>query len=504
MQDGEFSGDVLVVGYGPTGAALAGLLARQGVSVLVAERALELHHLPRAVHFDSEVMRIFQSLGVADGVRPHAVEAADYEFRNAVGEVLFSIPPSSRTPNGWASGYMVHQPGMETALRSSVETHAMAEIWLGHSFASLEQDAGGVTTTLLGPGGSRQVRSRFVVACDGGASPVREAVGIGLEDFAFDEPWLVVDVKLGATSHVPDVNIQCCDPARPTTCVQSGPGRHRWEFMMMPGERSADVLAPGFAEKLIAAWHCGDDMLVERKAVYRFHGLIARSWRCNRVFLAGDAAHQMPPMAGQGMCSGIRDAYNLAWKMAAVLGGHAGSSLLDTYEAERVPHAREVIETAIHLGRVVCTIDPGVASARDAQMLAARAAGHPPPALSFAPFKTGLLLAASPGAGMLLPQPAPQAGSAVTCQLDDVLGLGACLISRGSEAALPDAAVALRSLAEPAIAPFAVQLQAWLDGHNAASVLVRPDRVVFGTGQPDVLLRAYQAALAGTPALRDA
>ncbi len=491
MNSDEQSTEVLVIGYGPTGAALAGLLGRQGVSVLVIERAQEMHRLPRAVHFDSEVMRIFQSLGIPERLAPHIVPAPDYEFRTAAGEVLFTIHPAAVTANGWATGYMFHQPGLEAVLRSAVEESPLAEVWPGHSFLSLAEDADNVVTSVVGPGGVRRVRSAFVVACDGAASPVRESLGLSLEDLAFDEPWLVVDVALGEASRVPSINLQRCDPARPTTCVLSGPGRHRWEFMLRPGESPAEVLAPGFAEALIADWGVGDDLLVERRAVYRFHGLLAHRWRSGRVFLAGDAAHQMPPMAGQGMCSGIRDACNLAWKLAAVLHGGASDHVLDSYETERAPHAREVIAAAIELGRVVCATDPQVAAARDQALLAARAAGAPPPALRYSPFKAGLLLSGAPGAGTLLPQPVASDGR----RLDDLLGPGACLLVN-HEAVRPNIEdVPVHVIGEPALAPFAERLEAWLSQFAANAALVRPDRVVFATGEGEALLHAWRAAL---------
>ena len=492
MEDPDYSAEVLVVGYGPTGAALAAALARRGVSVLVVERTQEMHRLPRAVHFDSEVMRIFQALGIAERLTPHIVPAPEYEFRTAKGEVLFNIVPAAVTQNGWASGYMFHQPGLEAVLRSVVEQSGLAQVWQGHSFMSLEQDADGITTTVLGAAGPRRVRSAFVVACDGGASPVREALGLALEDLAFDESWLVLDVMLGEAGRVPSINLQRCDPARPTTCVLSGPGRHRWEFMLRPGESSAEVLAPGFAETLVAEWDLGEELLVERRAVYRFHGLLAEHWRSGRVFLAGDAAHQMPPMAGQGMCSGIRDAYNLAWKLAAVLRGGAADGVLDSYEAERAPHAREVIEAAIGLGRVVCATDPQVAAARDEALLAARAAGAPPPALAFAPFKAGMLLPDTPGAGTLLPQPVAADGQ----RLDDLLGPEPCLLVKNGSAARRGGDIPVRSTEEAALAPFAAMLDAWLDGIGASGALIRPDRVVFGTGEADGLQNAWRAALA--------
>ena len=498
MHGEGFDADVLVVGLGPAGVALAALLARQGLSVLAVDRAADIHPLPRAVHFDAEIMRIFQDLGIAEALKPHIIEAPDYEFRNASGQTLFCIKRQPTTPQGWASGYMFHQPGLERVLRDLVQRETKIAVRLQHSFQEFVQDEAGVTATLAGPDRQEQVRARFLVGCDGGASPVRERAGLVLEDLAFDEPWLVVDVTTGGRDRLSDINLQMCDPARPTTCVLTGPGRHRWEFMLLPGETAETALADGFAEGLVAAWNYGSDLVLERKAVYRFHGLLARTWRDRRVLIAGDAAHQMPPMAGQGMCSGIRDGFNLAWKMAAVIRGEAGDALLDTYEQERLPHAREVIGLAIELGRVVCTLDPEMAAARDAHMLAARAAGVPPPSVAFSPFKQGLLMEGTPGAGALFPQPVAQAPDGQT-RLDDVLGDGAwLLVKNGQESRAPQSpGLDVVYLDGSRLAPFRDALGSWLDGHDAQAVLVRPDRVVFGTGDVAVVLSAYGKALVG-------
>ncbi len=498
MKTSSYDADVLIVGFGPTGATLACLLAAEDVSTLVVDRALEMHALPRAVHFDAEIMRIFQKLDLVQDIEPHVVALPDYEFRTASGELLMRIPSQSMTPQGWASGYMFHQPGLEGAIRRRAQQGRRTEFRLGAEFRSLSQDSEGVSVTIDGQDGERQVRCRYVVACDGGSSPVREASGLSLEDMAFDEPWLVVDVKLGPGSRTPDVNLQICDPKRPTTCVLSGPGRHRWEFMLLPGETRETAMADGFVEDLIARWEVGSDYQIERRAYYRFHGLLAHSWRDRRVLVAGDAAHQMPPMAGQGMCAGIRDAANVAWKLAAVLRGEAADSVLDTYQAERAPHAREVITLAIDLGRVVCATDPEVAAARDAQLLAARAAGAPPPAMVFSPFKTGLLRAGSAGAGELLPQPVAGLGEDLR-RLDDVLGPGAWLIARsaaGAHAAGVASDVRPVGLDDTRLHPFAGALADWLDAHAAEAVLVRPDRVVFGTGEATELAKAYRDAMA--------
>jgi 3-(3-hydroxy-phenyl)propionate hydroxylase len=482
--------DVLVVGLGPVGSVLTGLLAQRGVRVIAIDRDTEAYPLPRAVHFDHEIMRIFQQLGVADRILPHARDLPDYEFRAADGRVLLSLRPPRETPSGWGGGYMFHQPSLEGVLRERLAALPNAEIRLGQQFECVAQDADGVTASLAG---APAIRARYLVGCDGASSPVREAIGGGLFDYQFDEPWLVVDVKVGAGACVPEVNIQLCDPARPTTCVLSGPGRHRWEFMLLPGETPEAMLDDAIVLGLIGPWDCGP-VEIERKAVYRFHGLVANRWRAGRVMIAGDAAHQTPPFAGQGMCAGIRDAANLAWKLDAVLRGAASEALLDTYQAEREPHVRAAIELAIGMGRVVCTLDRGAAAQRDAAMLAAQAAGAPAlPPITPSPFAAGCVLAGSAGAGELFPQPTDGEGSA-RLRMDDRLGDEAWLFVRAG-ASGTTAGVRLLGPEAEELKPFRSALLDWLDRRQVEAVLVRPDRYVFGAGQAFVLLDAWEASL---------
>ena len=491
--------DVLVVGLGPVGAALSALLADQGLSVVAIDRDSLVYPLPRAAHFDHEIMRLFQQLGVADDVAKNARAAPAYEFRNADGEVLMRFDlDRAGSPSGWASSYMFHQPAAEMALRARLAASPLVDVRLERTFVSFEQDADGISARLSAPHGGETVRARYLVGCDGASSPVRQACGIGLEDLRFDEPWLVIDVLVGEAANLPTVNLQICDPARPTTCVLMGPGRHRWEFMLRPGETTQQVTDEAFIRALLTPWNCADDVIIERKAVYRFHGLVAQAWRQGRVLLAGDSAHQTPPFAGQGMCSGLRDAANLAWKLAAVVKGGARDGLLDSYEVEREPHARALIERAIHMGRVVCMADPQAAAERDATMLAQRRAGAAPSLPEPPDFTAGCLLAGSPGAGEVFPQPWGEADGQ-TVRLDDVLGRDAWLIGR-SRLDLSSTAPALVSVGvnDSRLAPFRSALVAWLDAKAADAVLVRPDRYVFGAGHPAELMRAFAAQLSAS------
>jgi 3-(3-hydroxy-phenyl)propionate hydroxylase len=318
---------------------------------------------------------------------------------------------------------------------------------------------------------------------------VREAAGLTLFDFGFDEPWLVVDTICEEPVGLPMTIRQICDPKRPVTYMPMAAPRFRWEFMIKPGETPSDLLEDAAIRELLAPWGCANRVRVERKAVYRFHALVADAWRTGRVLLAGDAAHQMPPFAGQGMCSGLRDACNLAWKLALVIKGAAAAEVLDTYQIERDPHVRAIINTAISMGRTVCILDEEAAAARNAGMLAERAAGVQNISIRY-PDLQGGLLTTTPAAGALFPQ-----AVAGERRLDAALGLGAVLIGRHLPSG-DDAEVRRLALHDPTLAPFKAALQAWLDAQEADAVLVRPDRHVFGTGNAASLLGAWREKLA--------
>jgi 3-(3-hydroxy-phenyl)propionate hydroxylase len=490
---------VLIVGLGPVGTTLAGLLADAGVKVLAIDRSTEVYPLPRAAHFDHEVMRVFQQLGVADAVLAHTRIPTSYEFRSADGEVLFAMTSIDRqsSPSGWAPSYMFNQPPIDRLLRQRLADFRSADVRLGAEFKSMRVSEDGVEATVAMSDGELIATADYVVGCDGAWSPVREAVGIKLIDLKFDETWLVIDALPRPGCNLPKENLQICDPARPTTCLPLGPGRHRWEFMMLPGETAEQVLEDTFIRDLLAPW--GDDIEIDRKAVYRFHGLVADHWRKDRVLIAGDAAHQTPPFAGQGMCAGIRDAANLSWKLADVLSGRAAADLLDTYQIEREPNVRTYIQLSMAMGRVVCTLDPEQARQRDAQMLAARAAGRQSIPTAETPAFTGPgVLSNTVGAGKMFPQPVDGDGPH-RARLDDVLGPGPWLISRAGERPPAWPGVTSVRTGDPTLSPFRESLDGWLAAHSAEAVLVRPDRCVFGTGQPIALVAEWARALGRTP-----
>jgi 3-(3-hydroxy-phenyl)propionate hydroxylase len=348
-----------------------------------------------------------------------------------------------------------------------------------------------VEAMLFCPDGETTVSARYLVGCDGASSTVRALLGAKLEDYGFDEPWLVVDLIGNDESDLPAVNTQICDPARPATFMRMGPGRHRWEFMLLPGETAADMQQDETIRRLIAERGHRLTAQIERKAVYRFHALIADFWHKGRVFLAGDAAHQTPPFAGQGMCSGLRDVFNLAWKFQAVVKSGAAADLLETYQPERESNVRFIIESAIGLGRVVCTTDTAVAAERDARMLADIEVGKQPISMSYPPFDKGCVVAGSPGAGTLFPQPWAK-GPGGSLRFDDLSqGEALLLVRQGDAAAFRAHGLRSMSLEEGVAAPFAGPLLEWLDRQSAAAVLIRPDFYVFGTGKPQELARLW-------------
>lgn len=490
--------DVLIVGAGPTGASLALLLARQQARVILADKDADIYPLPRAAHVDHEVMRIFQALGVADEIMATSRTTSRYDFLSADRRVLMRFDGTDHMgAGGWPFSNMIHQPSVECSLRDRIEREQRIDFRTGWRYESHCESDGIIHAVFSTPQGQRTLTARFLVGADGTRSAVRQGANIALDDLQFDEPWLVVDAIVHDVARLPDVNLQICDPERPTTCVLMGCGRHRWEFMVRPGENPQDLLDDAVVESLLAPWNVAGAVTIERKAVYRFNARVATSWRAGGVLLAGDAAHQMPPFAGQGLCAGQRDAVNLAWKLGAVLRG-APQALLDDYQREREPHVRAIIDLSIMMGRTVCITDPDAAAQRDASLLLAREEGALPTRVpEYPPFSAGCLLQDTPGAGSYFPQPVADGGQ----RLDELLGEGPCVIARGRPQVTgeidPAPPLNVMSVDAPALEPFRKPLIEWLDAHDAEAVLVRPDRYVFATGDGSALAEAWRERTGG-------
>lgn len=491
--------DVAIIGCGPVGAFAANLLGKSGLSVLVIEKEATPYPLPRAVHLDHEMMRLFQSAGVINAV---AGDMRDTEGHLHVGAdhgvIRYMGTVGRARPFSWSNDYFFYQPELEQHLRDALAGHATVELRLGVGFEGLEQDGNGVTLRLSG---GDTAQARYVIACDGSRSAVRKALSIKLDDLDFEEPWLVVDAEVDGPVRFPDLwgvpeaadlqklSVMMCDPKRPATIVPGRGNHRRWEFMLLPGEEDQTMMEPHNVAALVAPYLSEVPHRIVRAATYRFHGLIAERWQQGGVFLAGDAAHQTPPFFGQGMCHGMRDAANLAWKIAAVVQGDAPDTLLDTYQPERDPHVRAVISAAVGAGRYICVLDPAAAAVRDAEMReAAKVTQQSTAADLIPPISTGIVALGRVGAGERFIQ--PRVGDQL---LDDVTGGGWRLFARHAVAAPNDVTVVALDTLDDGGA-----IAAWLDARRADALLLRPDHYVFGTGEPADLIALRDALIAGS------
>jgi 3-(3-hydroxy-phenyl)propionate hydroxylase len=356
MSDGHASieVDVLVVGAGPTGLALAGILGMHGVRTLLVERNASTVSEPRAVSIDDESLRTLQYLGLYDEVEPRLMRGYGSYYYSAAGR-CFARVVSSLAEYGFPRRSAFRQPVLEAQLRQGLARYASVHTRFETRLVSFEDSPGGVSALLedlRSPGTTSTVRARYLVGADGGRSLIREALGVQLSGATYDQRWLIVDLE-GSVDPFRHTRVYC-DPARPALALPGPENTRRYEFMTLPDDRDDELLTDSSVRALLARHSRADAQLtIVRKVIYHFHARIADRWRVGRVFLAGDAAHLTPPFAGQGMNSGMRDAHNLGWKLAAVIQGRLGEGVLDTYQSERRPHARQLIQMAVNMGQVM-------------------------------------------------------------------------------------------------------------------------------------------------------
>jgi flavoprotein hydroxylase len=545
----ELDCDVLVVGYGPVGQTLTILLARQGHRVLVLERQERPYPRPRAVHFDDEIARVFAAAGLGDQIAAISLPSGEYDWRNAAGQTLLHFDWGAAGPSGWPEANMFSQPQLEAVLAAKAESFPNVEVRRGWAAVALADHGDHVEARARladgehGEQADRSVRARYVVGCDGANSFVREQLGTAVTDLGFCYDWLILDVIPHKEREWKPFNLQICDPRRPTTVVSGGPGRRRWEFMRLPGETIEELNTEQTAWRLLEPWDLTPrNADLERHTVYTFQARWADRWRDGRILIAGDAAHLMPPFAGQGMCSGVRDAANLAWKLDLVLSGRAGDALLDTYTSERSAHVQNAIGMSRALGNVICLTDPAAAAARDEVML--KAEGRPELALPAIPppiLGPGILNAGADGtpitpAGQLSPQGLVAGPDGAAGRFDEIIGTGFVILSPADLSAVLDEAAraSLRRLgarvvrlAEPGAAAepgrrdqaeppgrdqagqVAIDVdgfyQRWLRAAGHEVIVVRPDFYIFGAAadaaQLSALLRDLFAQLGVAPEL---
>ena len=499
--DEPTSYDIVVVGAGPVGAAMALLIARHGWSVAIVERQPAPYPLPRAVHFDDECARILQACRLGDQIAALSESADTYEWRNAEGETLLRFDTAGKGISGWPVANMFNQPDLEDAFNALIVDHPLITMMRGMEATSLTERDDDVLVTLQwtptsddeASGLNGAVCGTYVIGCDGANSSVRQLLDIPMHDGGEFADWLVVDVTLDEPREFSPVNLQVCDPRRPTTAVSGGPGRRRWEFLCRPDETLDELNTDAGVWELLAPWDVtASNATIVRRATYRFHARWATSWRRGRIFLAGDAAHQTPPFAGQGMCAGLRDAANLAWKIDHVLTQQGDDDLLDTYEIERLPHARSIIEMASELGRVVCVTDTAEAAARDDALRPSAEGGALTPVPPAPVLSAGLIDQDSPGAGELFIQGVVGVGEEEGL-FDDVFGIGwRLIVFAGADVALPtDLDEWFTSIGsgiitfegDDGVRDVEGLYQHWRSTHDVVALIQRPDFYVYGTAR---------------------
>jgi len=495
--------DVAVVGGGPVGLALAGLLGQQGHKVGLFERFAEVYPLPRAIRFDGEIMRIFQNLGITEAIAGDIVPMEGYRWFGADDEEIVYIHQAGVAPSGWPASYVFWQPAIDAALHERAVALPTVEVNRGWAAESVGQTSDGAQIVvrrgserkpgIWEPGEeTRAVRACFVVGADGANSVVRDGSGIDQEDLGFSEHWLVVDTRPHDMSGWdPRISEQHCNPDRPHVEVNNGPSHRRWEFMVMPGEDPEDFADEDRVWELLAGHLERDQGSIVRSAVYEFRSKVALTAAVGNVALVGDAAHVMPPFMGEGLCSGLRDANNLAWRLDLLLRDEGrAETLLSAYTEERRPHNTAMIRVSLEMGKVSCTTDRAAAEARDA----AFRSGQLPPPPPIPHLMSGTLREGDPVAGRLTPQGMVRTPAGEEGRFDDILGKRFSLLMLGGDpaatlgaeqrdflAAIGAVVVSLDADVDSALTDLDGALTEYLQAEGRTAMVSRPDGYGFGS-----------------------
>jgi 3-(3-hydroxy-phenyl)propionate hydroxylase len=502
--------DVAIVGLGPTGAVLANILGQYGWSVIGIERDEDLYYAPRAVHFDDEIMRIFQWCGLAQEIGASSEPFTQMQFRlRPGGKPVLQMPIGSQDRRyGHPGAWWFHQPTLERHFHDGLKRFSKVTALYGTTVRAVTQDEQAATIVAQNRHGEISIRARYVVGCDGGRSFVRREAGLPLDSADFDEAWVVVDTITRSGAKHPDLprdHQQTCNPRQPVTYVPLAGPYYEFQFMVMGGKSEREATDPAFVRRQLRDFVDLDTIEITRIAYYKFHALWAGRWRERRIILAGDSAHQMPPFLGQGMCSGIRDAHGLGWRLDLVLNGSAAPALLDDYETERSWHVQHIIRGAMLLGRVIQTRSRWVALLRNRLMFA--------PARLIPPFRRLVYSLANRKrplavgclgrnhrrlAGQIALQPLVSRADGAPLLLDQALGQDFALLA--CKGAIDRARPALRTLQQRLpleLVEFDTKpspgcvgdpdgtLARWFDCHGIDYMLIRPDRYIFDAGRAD-------------------
>lgn len=515
--------DVLIIGYGPAGATMANLLGKRGYSVAIFDQNLEVYDKPRAITADQEALRVFQECGLADEIAGTVTPHPGTDFLGVDGQLIkYFYPAPPPEPLAWLPAWMFVQPEMEASLRRGVSRYPHVHEYLGHEFLRYDNIDSGVTATIkrLSDGAILKVHGKYMIGCDGGRSAVRRQMASPIEDLGFDEWWIVVDAWMRGPIELPPRCVQYCRPSRPGTYIV-GPGDlRRWEIKMLPGETPETFSSNEAIMSVLSTFVDIRHLELCRSAIYRFHALVINNWRDGRVFLMGDAAHQMPPFLGQGLCAAIRDTVNLAWKIDGVERLGYPETLLDTYVDERKRHVRTIVGHAKSFGLIIGELDEVAARKRDQELVDLLASGKMETIRQkFIPgLEVGLIGVDAHGnraigAGELCVQPWIHEGAGCS-RMDDLVPTGFLVLSDDFDVASWLDSPALRTLEAIGAMSFTIctvdnaarlpktalvardgLFHDWITSFGARAVVVRPDRYVYGMADNLKTLRALISGL---------
>ncbi|MCO8305045.1 bifunctional 3-(3-hydroxy-phenyl)propionate/3-hydroxycinnamic acid hydroxylase [Streptomyces sp. RKCA744] len=483
--------DVAVVGCGPVGLTLARLLAMKGLRVAAIDPNRLVCHHPRATHLDDEIMRLLQTLGAQDMERRFLRQTAWTLHREDGHAFLQQMLPEEESDQGWRTDYQFHQPDFESRLRGLLAADANVDLWFGWTVSAIEQADTAVRLTLLdrSTGAETTLTAGYAVGSDGANSFVRRTMNAEVEDLHGTQRSLIIDVHpFEHPAQLPtDSGFILCRGKRPVTYLPIFPPMLRFEFMLLDEDDAAELEQPRSVYELLARWLEPGSYRIMRTDTYEWHARLVHGWRSGRLLLAGDAAHQMPPMLGQGMCSGMRDAANLAWKLAAVVRGESPAELLDTYESERAPHVRPYIEESARQSNLIEALGTGAVPEPNGTQTVER----------FRPL-LGPGLVAQPGGatGQLSPQPRGVDGE----RLDDVSGYGFTVVgNRALTSAVSEEARQMwHRLGVVVVPETGPAVDRWLTAHAAAAAIIRPDRYAFALAADTAELEQATRNLART------
>ncbi|SIR64846.1 bifunctional 3-(3-hydroxy-phenyl)propionate/3-hydroxycinnamic acid hydroxylase [Williamsia sterculiae] len=493
--------DVAIIGYGPTGVTAANLLGQRGLRVVVLERDADIYGRARAISTDEEVMRIWQSAGLSDALQRDMLPGGMVAFVDADGRPFVEVQPVSRGA-GHPPQQFIYQPAVDMTLREGVSRFANVTVLTGHECLKVVPagECAQVLAADLADDTFVRLTAQYVIAADGGSSGTRGQLGVGYQGRTYTERWVVIDTKVLSDWPGSSRLRFHCDPQRPTVDCPTPLGHHRWEFPVRDGEDEKYLVTHEAIWEMLRGQNITpDNVEILRSVVYSHHVRVADRWRVGRVFLAGDAAHAMPPWIGQGMASGVRDVANLCWKLAGVIAGELPDAALDSYQTEREPHVRETTKHAVFTGRMITERRPVVAAIRNHVMrLLARA-----PAtrrwlvdnnwIPDAHYEAGLLAPDEHRArGWQLPQPIVATGDGDEQLLDDVLAGRWCVLAvtgveheQWAEAGVPTIRVVPRGArpTKEAVVDISGELTAWLTDRAVGAAVIRPDGFIYAAAE---------------------